>query len=642
MDKNNRDEEMLLRLQKAFREDAESIETPESLSKENITALLRDVQPDNVVPLSGARRKPKNPLPRIAAIAASFVLVMAVAVVARHAHNSNDLGLKGAFEGFKIDNLVKSITSKEELDRAVSEIIGGNKKAENSPADTAGEAAPAQPADKETAEPAIVVEKPAPANVVSNKGFEADIVKYSGGYLYVLTPAIDGSTGTPTQVIKVIKTSPSGEMQESALIELRDAGMSASSDECFEIQIKGSTLIALIGRKDYSGSDSGSDPQSSTLTLFYDISNPEAPSLMSTRSQDGAFAASDLKGDTLWLVTTGTLSNSNPVPSITEDGSRYDLSADRDEITACENARENAYLLIGACNINRAGEGTSVLELIGCGANSGISISGSGVYISRQFAAVDTGDKRTEIYHVASEGGKLTLAGTYSLDGTLPAGINAQNDSGVYYIRSDSGKLYAGALTKDLKKINEETDLGLDGNSACVFIGNTAYVAGGETGRAVRFSGGEITVSDAPAHRADSAIYRITDKSVIEICAPGKNGATVINCYGSDGASSSYSFTKGERPLLSDSRAILIDSERGIFGIPVIIPGSNTESSAYILFAVSGGKIEKTGEYIHDGNYIGDAATRAALSGNILYTVSGAKITAFTLSDAKAQAAYIY
>jgi len=640
MDMNKRDEEMLLRLQKAFREDAESIETPESLSKENITALLRDVQPDNVVPLP--ERKPKNPLPRIAAIAASFVLVMAVAVVARHAHNSNNLGLKGAFEGFKIDNLVKSITSKEELDKAVSEIIGTDSSAGNSAADTAGEIPQAQGADKETAEPEIVVEKPAKAQVVNNKGLEADIVKYSGGYLYVLTPAIDESTGAPTQVIKVIKTSSSGEMQESALIELHDAGMSDSTDECFEIQIKGSTLIALIGRRDYSRSAAGASSQNSTMTLFYDISSPESPSLIGTRSQDGAFAAFDIKGDTLWLVTTGSLSNANPVPSITEDGSKYDLSADKEEITACENARENAYLLISVCSINGAGEGSSAIELIGCGANSGISVSDSGVYISRQFAAVDTGDKRTEIYHIASEGGKLTLAGTYSLDGSLPAGINAQNDYGVYYIRNDSGKLYAGALTRDLKKANEETELDLDGNSACVFIGDTAYITGGDSGRAIRFSGGEITVSDAPAHKADSNVYRITDKSVIEICAPGKNGATVINCYGSDGTSSSYSLTHGEKPLLSDSRALLIDSERGVFGIPVIIPDGETEKSAYILFTVSGGKIEKTGEYIHNDNYIGDAATRAALSGNILYTVSGAKITAFTLSDAKAQAAYTY
>ncbi len=635
---NKQDRETLSRLQSAFREDAEKMTLPDSLSQENITALLQKEAQDKVVPISKARRSAK-PYRKIITVAACFALVLVIAAVARNTAGRRNTGIRNAFEGFKIDQLIKKITSKEELDIAVSEIIEDSNARESASlsVQTSGDSSSNA---KGASEAPIVVEKPEKGSLIVNDSTkEADIVKYSGGYLYVLTSAIDKETSAGTQVIKVIKTF--GEkMQECASITPCTSGNVSVCDECIEMYVSGDRLAAIVSRKDFTASSSEHRARCSTVTLIYDISDPSSPSLISGTQQDGSYTFSEIANGEIRLVTTGPLSDSDSAPGVTAGSRRLTLSADKGEITLCENARENAYLLITSSGISGKDDSVSMLEILGCGANAEITACENGLYIARQMKALETGEKRTEIYYVSAASGKLSLAGTCSFDGGLAAPLNPRPDTGVCLVYDKDGGLYAEVLSADLKQTVCEADPGLPAGLDVTFIGSTAYVSDGETGKALIFTKDGITAEDAPAHPSGSEIYSMPGGAVLEIGSANSSGRTLINYY-AGGETSSYTLEAGTEPLLSDSRALLTDSE-GYFGIPVIISDSLHEESAYILFRVSGSSIEYAGRFVHESSYSGDAATRAVRAGDILYTVSGAKITAFSVQSGKQTESYIY
>ena len=59
---------------------------------------------------------------------------------------------------------------------------------------------------------------------------------------------------------------------------------------------------------------------------------------------------------------------------------------------------------------------------------------------------------------------------------------------------------------------------------------------------------------------------------------------------------------------------------------------SKTQSSEYLLFNVSDGKLVQYGSYVHDASYISDGASRGVFIGDVFYSVSGTKVVAFDIS----------
>ena len=639
MDK--KDMETLSRFQQIFSEDAEKINPPDTLSRDSIVALLEKAENEKVVPIAEGKRKSFRPFGKIAAVAACFLVILGIAAVARNTAGRNDLGIKNAFEGFKIDGLIKKITSKEELDIEVSEIIEDNRiKDETVPA--GAPESPSSESVKSGEENAVVVEKPEKGSAaVNNSAKAADIVKYCKGCLYVLTPAIDEKTSMGTQVIKVIDVS-GAKMKEVSAIALYESGAVSLSDECLEMYINGNTLAAIISRRDFSGSSSGRSSRNSTVTLYYDISDPAAPSLIKTQEQEGSYICSGLRNGRLYLITTGSVSDANPAPSLSVDGRKFVLSADREEITACENARENAYLFITETNTADTAEEASMIEILGCGANSEITACDSGIYIARQLSAVETGEMRTEIYFVSGKPGRLSLQGTYSFEGGLCAPVSAYSDTGVCLVCSAEGKMIARILTEDLKSVECEKELDFFADLPVVFIGSTAFVSDGETGYAVQFGGNDIQVLSSLPH-SGAKTYSLTGGGAVEITEPSGNGQSEIRYYPENGESiKTFTLNEGTRPLIDDERALIIDSDSGSFAIPVIKSDGSEEQSAYMLFRVSGADLTFAGEFIHESSFAGDAATRAVIAGDTLYTVSGAKIKAFSVAQGSEKEAYAY
>ncbi len=637
---NKSDMETLSRFEQMFAQDAQKISTPERLSRDSIVALLENAQSEKVVPISSAKSNRFRPFGKIAAVAACFIMILAVAALARNSTGHSDLGIKNAFEGLKIDNLIKKITSKEELDLAVSEIIEDNAARGNSAAGTETSAGNEDISVSAQEEASIVVEKPGSGfTAVNDSAREADIVKYHNDMLFVLTPAVDSSTSAGTQVIKIIGTGEKGGMKEISSIAPYESDAVSLSDECLEMYINGSTLVAVISRRDFSGSSSAHHSKNSTVTLFYDISDPSAPALLATNEQDGSYICSEIRNGRLCLVTTGNVSG---MPALTAQGRRYTLSADKEEIAVAENAREDAYLFITETNAAAPGGEIAMLGILGCGANSEISICENGIYIARQLSAVDTGEKRTEIYCVSDVSGRLALAGTYSFSGSLCAGVNADSGDGVYIIYSPGDSMYACTLTADLRSTGNETALDCAADLPVSFIGSTAYISGGDESRAVHFSGADIQIFTASAHALNAKTIELTDDIVIEIGSSASDGGTLITYYSGNGdALDSFRLGPDVSVLLGDSRALIADPS-GYFGIPVIVSAGGSERSSYILYRVSGASVQTVGEFVHESSFAGDAATRAVIEGDTLYTVSGAKIKAFSVSANEEIESYIY
>ncbi len=630
---NRQDRETLELLQKSFAQSAEKINVPESLSKENILLKLKaeDIAP--VVPISSAKKRRAYPAKRIAAVAACFVLVMVIAAVARNMKGGSDLGIKSAFEGLKISELIKSVESREELDSAVRDIVESSSESKDGAPDETGGVSPkdSKPGEK----PAVISQLPEVAPEEADPEKQADIVKYSRGCLFILTSALNEKTSLATQVIRVIKTSPEGEMSILSSIELGEMSDKGYADDCFELQICGNTLVAVIERRAYSNLDSSSGSNVSTVTMFYDIADPSEPKLIKTNEQEGKFVCCEQVGNEFCVVTTDALSGENPVAAFYSDGVKASPSESRGEITVAENARENGYLFITAAPLS-GGESASMFEIIGCGPSAMVTVSDSGVYVARQLRAVGTSETRTEIYRVTL-GGSASLAGTYGFDGSLCAGLNVDNDYGVYYVYSLDEGVYAGALTFGLKSETEDEPLGIASADSAVFIGSCAYVTGEGGSREVKFSGGEITVSESSLELGAGEIYPVSDSVVMEI-----SGAKIIRRSLKDGSASAYSVPENMTPLLNDPRAVIADEENGLFGIPVIVSSDGGEKSAYLVISVADAETADAEIYVHNDNYIGDAATRAVISGSALYTVSGESITAFSIKDDTVLAKYEY
>jgi uncharacterized secreted protein with C-terminal beta-propeller domain len=197
---------------------------------------------------------------------------------------------------------------------------------------------------------------------------EGDIVKTDGAYIYVLSRA--------QAELVIFKASGAGTEEVSRTqIALGDASVAGDSPAVNsypqELYVNGSTLVAIIDHTSYSfaegsfdnspesssgetsdstsssasSGDTSGDSSSSTSSsssdssqgtfesearaVFYDISDPEGPKLMTEFSQSGNFRSSRLYGGTLYLISSyylyGDISGDDPgsfVPMLGEGDDR--------------------------------------------------------------------------------------------------------------------------------------------------------------------------------------------------------------------------------------------------------------------------------------------------------------------------------
>jgi len=640
------DKQTLKMINKEIKHAAENIDVPEKLQKEFIVDMLKNgvKQEKDFSDKTGTNKIIY--LKRIATAAAAVFFITVISAAFIFKEKPFVINTDGTAEsGFNMNSPLRGIKSIEEIEQVVRNIFSGKKANDSNSSENSGKSDEAEyvaaPTDKNSDLNHGIVD-----GEENSSSRVADIVKNDGKYLYIVTSCTDREKGTSCEQIKIVRAVPAEEMKTVSTITLSDS--SAHKDECFDIYLKGNTLIALIKR--YSGNPSDSK-EDSTIALFYDISDPNSPVKTREHIQDGSYVTSKIYGGKLCLITNKQLSESSgdslSVPAFSVNGVVSRPGAEN--ILMSVNDPEGSYLFITLTDISDLSAEVGKLAILGSGSN--IYCSSSSVYVSRAFVSVEAdeqGNKNnlTEIYKINCSASGISLSGSCTLEGNVPSSA-FMDESGsnlrVAALNSNCGNIYVlNGKMEVIGKLEKAFNISFIPNVK--FIADKAYIIGS----------GEMTVIDlsdptAPASSVSEKtgnfgldLFKVSASKYISISHDSSSGCMVITLYNVNGsgvptAASTYSLDSTfSFPAANDTKSLMIINGKDIFGIPVIKSNAATgsEISEYILFNTSDGIISPLGTYDHDGNYIGDAAVRAENIGNTLYTISGEKVVAFSLADA--------
>ncbi len=508
---------------------------------------------------------------------------------------------------------------------------------------------PIEKAENETVEtPGIIAPEdnsPSVNNIPSNgaevvaahRTVEADTVKSIGNYLYVLTTAVDNKTGSITEKVEVMKKVGSGkEMTSVSHITLCENVVAGAYEECKAVQIHGDILIAILERNDF-------DTESKTVAKYYDINNPEKP--VRTHMQDGKYLFSCVNGNNLLLFTDKSAQGSDysvePVFSV--NGKETALIAETD-IFKPDMITDNSYYFITVTDITDFEKPVGYFAFLGIGKQ--FNCFENAIVVTREWATSSKNENEpkgslTEIFRFNIEGTTVSNPVTDVVEGSVVSGvyINPKNEKLMLVTSvAETDRFYI--LEKEMKSDPKYVNLPEGKKADAVrFIGRKAYLASGNETMIINTSLSPIVgiSGTIPSRLIMGSLYEISDSKLVDIYAD-ENGAVTFRLFDvgdPEHPSDATKYVLGENHnVIStlDSKSILIIPEKEMFGIPAVVddPDAGAEYSAYLIFSTSNGKIELAGICRHNEFYVGDAAVNAVYDKDVIYTVSGEQISAFS------------
>lgn len=659
------DKQMLDMLKKELDKSSESVKIPLKLQKESMIAMLRNEEhkETDFSVKTGTNRSNTSALRNLAAAAAMFALVI-VGILAMRADGVKVIRKDTFYSSYEGAEIVRSAQSYEEIESAVKEILGEGRNEENSKPH--GEKNPVQTGVSQTAANIIKKESfdklyegyqyivtaekqfvseigenvlyTAGADVVSvQNGVDADIVKSDGEYLYIVTTGRNPETGSMTEQIKIVKSVPAEEMRSVSTVTLSVNEIAGASEECIEIYVRDGILIAILAKKDF-------ETEGETTAVYFDISNPEYPQKIREHTQNGRYLFSSMNSNSFCLVTDKQITANKLVPEFNVNGEKISLGAE--EIFISVKDPEASYILITVTDISAFEKPVGRLAVLGSGKQ--LYCSESAIIATREFVSVDPDENGvypgfTELYRFNISGDSVSLAGSYVVEGSAD-GVSVNSETGyltVVTALSDSCSLCVFDENMDfvsgLGKIFPQKNI-----DDIRFIGKNVYISSGDETLTVDLSSPKSPKASGtiPSKLFTGGLYEISEYGLLEINM--NSDSTVkfrlldVSNPGKPTVASEYTLASDCYTLSSsDVRSIMIVEQEGIFAIPVVMNDTEngTEISAYAVFDVSDGEITLAGICRHDESYVSDAAVRAAYNDSGIYTVSGEKITAFSIGS---------
>lgn len=660
------EQQILDMLRIEFEKNADNVNVPLRLQKESIVNMLKNEEhKETDFSVKTGTNKSKIIAIRRMAAAAAMLAVVIVGVLAMRADGVKVVKRDTFYKSYEGAEIVKSAQSYKEVEDTVKEILG-KAEAQNQPS-TQKDKTPTHSHKNQTSAGSeeilnklyegykniAVAEKAMNeigerlytasnfymgTDVVSAvDDIDSDIVKTDGEYLYIVSTGRNLETGSMTEQIKIIRAVPAGEMKAVSTVTLSDNVVAGAFEECIEIYLKDNILIALLGKKDF-------DTETETTAVYYDISDPEAPVKIREHTQEGKYLFSSLSENSLCLVTDKQVSVSDAglVPSFSVNGATTNLDAE--DIFISVRDPEASYIFITVTDISDFDKQVGHLAVLGSGKQ--LYCSERAITAAREFVSVDPDENGvypsfTEIYRFNINGSAIAIAGSYVVEGSLLGGISVDNKN-AYLIAatasSESCNIYV--LDENMEFVSGLQQIfpqkKVDGVK---FIGNKGYVTSGDETMIIDLSSPKLpkVAGKIPSKLFTGNLYEISETKLLGINSNADGSATFRLFDVSDpenpSAASEYTLAKSYSPLSSaDSRCVMIISDMEVFGIPVVICDNETgtETSAYMMFDVSDGKIIPAGSCRHAESYVGDAAVRATCINGTIYTVSGEKVVAFS------------
>lgn len=686
------DKQTLDMLKNEFGKSMGEIRVPERLQKNNIVEMLENSKSDfsdktgTVIQLDEHRRSKtasNATLRRSLGIAAMLIIVIGCSLLIRMSDEVNIIKTEPTLNNYNAENLFKAAESYEEVEKAVKSIL-------NQPASpSAPDASATQGSDSSSASSA---ETTAANEGVTNNftelgpyvidnskdtspsgenggeltdgitGIQADIVKSDGENLYVVTGGKNTATGKAVDRIQIVRAVPADSMEIISTITLDEAANSATNDECIEIYLQDKTLIAVVGRRTNVATDTVAYTKYQTVALYYDISDPTA--VIKTREfvQDGSYVTSSIHGQSLCLVTDDEISDNikNVVPAY-KAGDSEEIRPDAGSIYIATNNPEAARVFMTKMNVSDSAAPISCAVFIGSDGDS-LFASGDSFLIERTFVSVNADengvhDNLTEIYRFDITESGIALVGSYIVEGAICSEPSVDSSTGNLRVVStgrDGSALYI--LNKNMELVGwYDKILPQQKIKTVRFIGSTCYIIAADdadTTVIIDMSNPESPqkLETVSAQGFSEEMFSIGENQLIKISLDSSNGVTdgiTVSLYDLSDAENlssvdSYRVLGNFNPAtVGDAGSIMLSKDSKTIAIPTVAYDAETGSavSSYALFSYADGDLVYINSFDHDVNSNGSDATRCACIGDSLYTVSGEKIVAFSISQAQQLAA---
>lgn len=432
-----------------------------------------------------------------------------------------------------------------------------------------------------------------------------------------------------------------------------------------------------------------------TRLRVYDLADHKNPRLVRDFVQDGNFLSSRLVKDTVYVASVDGVQMESRntiasalVPSVGSGKSARLLTPA--ELYLPKNPQSSSWAVLSGVDIKNDSTKTSTAACVGAGQS--VYCSGGNFYIACQqygytvtkasgvnMAQFTGTNNKTELLRFALADGKVTFTGSFSVNGALLNQFSMDETGGIFRVATTS---------RSTEKPQNNVYL-YDGDLK--LTGSLENLAPGETMHSVRFMGSRaylvtfrtvdpLFALDLSNPKAPRVLGQLKIPGFSDYLQPWSD--TLLIGFGKDTVESGnmayykglklslfdvsdplnpkelYSYKIGDRgsssQVLNDHRALLFSRERNIIGIPVTVmqlpAGAQNNAQAYGEFKYDGYYV--LGLDMNKGFYLRGSVThmaggqtqndlyaqglsvlRGAYAGNVLYTVSNAKVIANSLTD---------
>lgn len=514
---------------------------------------------------------------------------------------------------------------------------------------------------------------------------EADVIKTDGEYIYCLkgstltiisletmeiVSTVESSLDPPVEIIKdggkvFLISSDTEEIQminsstASAVAESSQAEASSNTSNVpasgvnLSNSASGNSDIETVPNDETGPTALKTATRINTLVDVYDVSDAANPIHTASYKQNGSYIASWLVDSTLYMVTGYTDYRIKPldeqtdldsfVPAYYINGEKFYLAAN--DIIVPSNAGSTDYT-VAAAIITDGGSNIKANVKAVLGGGRKVYCSARKLYIasvkkseSESYSFISSFDlTRDGISYIS--GGKVDgeLLGRQSMneyDGRLRVASRLTDENG---IPSTAIYVLDGSMTVEnsagqiLHSESIET-VKFEKNYARLFRKNSLTAAA------------VIDLSSNPPTFAQSAmdsavyLYKYSDDKLLSIGTSAESGIT-LSMFGSESSLTvgSITFAPGETfsKALTDRRAILIDSEAGVIGVPVYSYNEFGTKNQYYVYGFD----DETGFFqkgVIEYTDIDDSMIfeRGEIIGDNLYVISSGRVISARLSDLK-------
>ena len=288
---------------------------------------------------------------------------------------------------------------------------------------------------------------------------EADIVKTDGKYIYYVTDSRE----------VVILSAEDGKTKKLSTI-----GSSGVENYINDIYVKGDRLITVgtIYKDDGDESSSG--------IVVYDISDRSKPEVLYDFSQTGSILSSRMVGDYVYLITNDYVyRGGRAVPACGSINSPKSLEAA--DICCVPQPHTTSYIVLSAINVSSGTQGRSATKAV-FGASDQIYCNDHNLYCTANEWKDDSDTVFTRIVRASLDGLKVKFNATTGVRGYVDSQFSMDERDGYFRIATtsqragiDVNNLYV--LDSKLKEAGKVTGFARNESIKAVrFIGDKAYV----------------------------------------------------------------------------------------------------------------------------------------------------------------------